>query len=92
MCSKKTIIEGVTLEGKTFRPTNWAEMVTSFMENGRVVYSPLLQPSVTENGNKCVIIDHTLQTTNPTLYQHILQFAAMNRLRICNVPESKDKE
>jgi len=88
MASKKTIIEGITEDGERFRPSNWAEMVTSTVQNGRVNYSPLLRPTLSKNGYKCVMIDHSLQQSNPSLYNHILQFAAINRLRICSDDEA----
>lgn len=81
----KIIIEGVTEEGKTFRPSDWAERVSgnlSTFKNRRIFYSPLLQPS-TKGGHSCVVLDPALKDSNPDLYQHILDFAKTNRLKIC---------
>jgi len=83
----KIIIEGVTEAGEQFRPSDWAERVSgtlSTFRNHRVYYSPLLRPSVL-NGNKCVILDKSLKTSNPDLYSYILDFASKNNLRICGV-------
>jgi hypothetical protein len=81
----KIIIEGVTAEGKTFRPSDWAERVSgnlSTFKNHRIYYSPLLKPSY-QGGNRCVILDPELKETNPELYHHILNFAKSNKLKIC---------
>ena len=81
----KIVIEGVTQEGETFRPSDWAERVSgslSTFRNHRIYYSPLLRPSI-QNENKCVILDKALKDTNPALYEHILDFARKNKLKIC---------
>ena len=44
--SKKIIIEGVTTQGKEFRPSDWAERMSGALasfKNSRIHYSPLLQ-------------------------------------------------
>jgi hypothetical protein len=46
------------------------------------VYSPLLQP-VVRNGQKCMLLDPQLKTTNPALYEAIMAFAQSNKLKIC---------
>lgn len=79
------VIEGVTDEGETFRPSDWAERVSgtlSTFRNHRIFYSPLLRPSI-QNENKCVVLDKALKESHPTLYEHILQFARENNLKIC---------
>jgi hypothetical protein len=84
---KKIVIEGITDQGKTFRPADWAERVSGSLasfKNSRIQYSPLLQPSVTTNGYKCVILDHKLKETCPQVYQSILDFAKENNLTICD--------
>lgn len=83
--SKKIIIEGVTQEGKVFRPRDWADRVSgqlSTFKNHRIYYSPLLRPSYNK-GARCVVLDPALKESNPGLYQHILDFAKANKLKIC---------
>jgi len=85
----KIIIEGVTENGKKFRPRDWAERISgnlSTFKNHRIYYSPLLRPSY-KNGNRCVVLDPELEKTNPKLYQHILNFAKANKLKICGEEE-----
>ncbi len=88
--SKKIIIEGVTAQGKTFRPRDWAERMSGSLasfKNSRIYYSPLLQPSVNSDGYHCVLLDPKLKESSPQLYQSIMDFAKANNLRICNEEE-----
>ena len=84
---KKTIvIEGVTPQGKTFRPSDWAERMSGSLasfKNCRIHYSPLLQPSVNSEGYKCVLLDPKLKESSPHIYQAIMEFAKTNNLKIC---------
>lgn len=84
--SKKIVIEGVTEQGKPFRPSDWAERMSGTMasfKNSRIHYSPLLQPSVNHEGYKCVLLDPKLKESSPQVYQAILEFARANNLKIC---------
>ena len=90
--TKKIIIEGVTEDGQTFRPRDWAERMSgklSTFKKRKIKYSPLLQPSM-KDGHKCVVLDPKLKTSNPKLYQSILQFAQKNNLQICKDEEEND--
>jgi hypothetical protein len=83
---QSVIIEGTTDEGETFRPSDWAERVSGNLatfKDCRLHYSPLLQPSKTEDGTSCVILDPILKDTNPELYKSLLAFAKTNHLKIC---------
>jgi hypothetical protein len=84
--NKTIIIEGITSQGKTFRPSDWAERMSGSLasfKNSRIHYSPLLQPSVNSEGNHCVVLDPKLKDSSPQVYQSILDFAKANNLRIC---------
>ena len=83
---KKIVIEGVTEQGKPFRPSDWAERMSGTMAtftNSRIHYSPLLQPSVNHEGYKCVLLDPKLKESSPQVYNAILDFAKANNLKIC---------
>ncbi len=83
---KTIIIEGVTPQGKVFRPSDWAERMSGSMatfKNSRIQYSPLLQPSVNHEGYKCILLDPKLKESSPQVYQDILDFAKANNLKIC---------
>lgn len=89
---RKIIIEGVTEEGETFRPSNWADRMSgrlSTLRRRRIQYSPLLQPSM-KDGNRCVILDPKLKDSNPELYQSIMDFAKTNHLKICDEDDEPD--
>lgn len=88
--NKKIVIEGVTAQGKPFRPSDWAERMSGTMasfKNRRIHYSPLLQPSVNTEGYKCVLLDPKLKESSPQVYQAILDFAKANDLKICGENE-----
>jgi hypothetical protein len=84
---KKTIvIEGVTEQGKTFRPSDWAERMSGSLasfKGSRILYSPLLQPGVNTEGYKCVLLDPKLKESSPHVFQAIMAFAKDNNLKIC---------
>ena len=78
----KLIIEGVTPDGRIFRPSDWAERMCGRLATfryQRITYSPLLHPGL-KNGNKCIILDATLQESHTELFEHLLQFAKVNNL------------
>ena len=83
---KKIVIEGITPQGKAFRPSDWAERMSESMasfKNCRIHYSPMLQPSVNHEGYKCILLDPKLKDSSPEIYQSILDFAKENHLKIC---------
>ena len=80
------IIEGVTTEGDAFRPSDWAERISGKLatfKDKRMVYSPMLTPSV-KNGHTCVIINDALKASDPELYSQLMEFAKTNHLVICD--------
>lgn len=88
----KIIIEGVTEEGETFRPSNWVDRMSgqlSTFRRRRIQYSPLLQPSM-KDGHRCVVLDPQLKESNPILYNSILEFAKSNHLKICKEDDQDD--
>lgn len=92
---KKIVIEGVTTQGKVFRPSDWAERMSGTLasfKNSRIHYSPLLQPSINNEGFKCILLDPKLKESSPQIYQSILDFAKENQLKICGDQEDDAKE
>ncbi len=82
--NKTIVIEGRTEQGKTFRPSDWAERMSGTLasfKNSRIYYSPLLQPSVNSEGYQCVLLDPKLKESSPLIYQSILDFAKANNLK-----------
>jgi len=92
--NKRIVIEGITPQGKAFRPSDWAERMSGTMasfKNSRIHYSPLLQPSINHEGYKCVLLDPKLKESSPEVYQAILDFAKANQLKICDEDEANTK-
>lgn len=80
---KKIIIEGITQNGRKFRPSDWAERMSgalsTFGRDQRIRYSPLLRPT-TINGVKCIVIDPKMEEDFPEMYNYIMGWANKNEL------------
>ena len=78
------VIQGVTLDGKPFRPSDWAErlcgVMSAFGGDHRMQYSPYVHP-VTASGVRCVVVDVRLEDIEPMAYRFLLGFAAENELK-----------
>jgi Protein of unknown function (DUF3579) len=98
--AREFFIQGVTLDGQTFRPSDWAERLAGAMSCFRpdgvqggigayIGYSPLCVPRVI-NGIKCVIVSEALKGVEPMAWDFVMNFARDNRLQLteaCLVPE-----
>jgi hypothetical protein len=71
--AKEVFIQGITLDGKTFRPSDWAERLAGVMSSFRpggaqpgshLSYSPWCIPTVI-NGVKCVVVNRDLRDVEP---------------------------
>ena len=65
------VIWGMTLAGRLFRPSDWAE---------RLAYSPYVRP-VTVAGMRAVVVGGALATLEPRLYAFMAGFARDNDLQ-----------
>jgi hypothetical protein len=83
-------IQGVTLDGRTFRPSDWAERLAGAMSSfrppargkaQRVGYSPYCVPRVI-NGISCVIVDQRLREIEPMAWDFVMNFARDNQLQV----------
>ena len=78
------IIQGTTLDGKPFRPSDWAErlcgVMSAFGGDHRMQYSPFVHP-VTASGVRCVVVDVRLEEIEPMAYRLLLGFAKENELK-----------
>ena len=81
----KLVIQGVTLDGKAFRPSDWAErlcgVMSAFGGDHRMQYSPYVHP-VTAGGIRCVVVDRRLEQLEPMAYRFLLSFAKDNELQV----------
>jgi len=82
---KSIIIEGVTQDGRKFRPSDWAErmsgMLSTFGGDHRIHYSPKLRP-ISVKGVKCIAVASDLEQTNPEVFALVMDFARRNNLNI----------
>jgi len=88
---REFFILGVTLEGKKFRPSDWAERLCGVMScfqpegsggpNAHLRYSPFVRPTMLE-GAKAVIVHEDLRRVEPLAYQFILDFVQDNTLQV----------
>lgn len=97
--SHSLVIVGRTLDGKKFRPSDWAErlcgVMSAFGTEKRMKYSPYVSPGEWE-GDKCVFIDGALYDISPIAYRFLANFAKDNELvlvdgvcslEVCNIDE-----
>ena len=98
---REFFIQGVTLDGQTFRPSDWAERLAGAMSCFRpdgvqggigayIGYSPLCVPRVI-NGIKCVIVSEALKSVEPMAWDFVMNFARDNQLQLveaCLVPDA----
>jgi len=91
--SKEVFIQGVTLDGKTFRPSDWAERLAGVMSPFRpggvqpgshLSYSPWCIPT-TMAGVKCVVVNRELRDYEPMAWDFVMNFAKDNNLQVAEV-------
>ncbi len=79
------VIEGVTEDGRTFRPSDWIERISgslsTFGTDRRIRYSHYLQPQIID-GRKCLVLDPELKGVNPSAFSFLVDFAKGNKLKI----------
>jgi hypothetical protein len=97
---REVFIQGITLDGKTFRPSDWAERLAGAMSCFRpgragagitafIGYSPYCVP-VTLDGVKCVVVSEALRDVEPMAWDFVMNFARDNRLQVveaCLLPD-----
>jgi hypothetical protein len=82
-------ILGVTKDGKTFRPSDWAERLAGVMAQfhpdagpGRQLgYSPWCVPR-TDGDVKCVVVRRELRAFNVMAWDFVVNFARDNHLKV----------
>jgi hypothetical protein len=91
------VIEGITLDGNVFRPSDWIERLidtlSSYGVDRRVRpgSSPgperrrqqmsFLHAQMIE-GRKCLVVDARLRDANPAAFRFLQEFVQSNRLRV----------
>lgn len=102
--AREFFIQGVTRDGKQFRPSDWAERLCGVMScfrpegsghrrHAHLQYSPYVRPIVLA-GVKSVVVNEELRTFEPLAYHFVMDFAKDNDLQVvdaCLLPDLDDK-
>jgi len=83
-------IQGITRQGRPFRPSDWAERLAGAMScfrpgggaggiSAAIGYSPYCFPRVV-GGVKCVIVSEELRSLEPMAWDFVVNFARDNDL------------
>ena len=89
---RQFFIQGQTLDGRTFRPSDWAERLAGAMSCFRpggakggigsfIGYSPYCVPRLID-GVKNVIVDQRLKALEPMAWDFVMNFARDNALKV----------
>jgi hypothetical protein len=88
--AKEICIQGITQDGKTFRPSDWAERLAGVMSSFRpggaapgshLSYSPWCIPTTLDNV-KCVVVHHDLREHDVMAWDFLMNFARDNGLQM----------
>ncbi len=93
--TREFMIQGLTREGRRFRPSDWSERLAGAMSRFRpeggvsgisafIGYSPYCIPSVAD-GVRCVIVNEALRDIEPMAWDFVMNFARDNDLRLVEV-------
>ncbi|HEX2531014.1 MAG TPA: DUF3579 domain-containing protein [Burkholderiaceae bacterium] len=102
--AREFFIQGITCDGKKFRPSDWAERLCGVMSqfqpeesrgrHAHLQYSPYVRPTVL-GGVKSVVVNEELRSIEPLAYHFVLSFAKDNNLQIvdaCLLPEPDEQK
>jgi hypothetical protein len=102
--AREFFIQGITSDGKQFRPSDWAERLCGVMScfrpegsggpHAHLQYSPYVRPTII-GGVKAVVVNEDLREIEPLAYHFVLNFAKDNDLQIvnaCLLPERDEKK
>jgi Protein of unknown function (DUF3579) len=98
--ARQFIIQGLTQDGRVFRPSDWSERLAGAMSSfrpgglkggigGAIGYSPYCVPTVVGEV-KCVIVNEALKDLEPMAWDFVMNFARDNGLQmgeVCIVPD-----
>ncbi len=95
---RRFAIQGLTRDGRSFRPSDWAERLAGAMScfrpggvqgtiGAHIGYSPYCVPQVVD-GVKCVIVSDALKGVEPMAWDFVMNFARDNGLTVVPMPAS----
>lgn len=89
------IIQGITSNGRAFRPSDWAERLAGIMStfggDECLRYSPHVQPIMVD-GVRCVQVAPDLMQIEPRAWRFLLDFAKDNDLVVLDPTKPEDNE
>jgi hypothetical protein len=92
---RRIVIRGVTLSGRAFRPSDWADrlcgVMSSFGNDNQMRYSPHVRP-MRLDGVSCVVVEPKLREIEPRAYRFLLDFARDNELSVIDPSIPSDDE
>jgi hypothetical protein len=99
--TREFFIQGLTSNGRQFRPSDWAERLagvlscfrpdTPGVRDAHLTYSPYVRPTMLA-GVKSVVVSEALREIEPMAYDFVIDFARDNDLQIldaCPLPEKR---
>jgi Protein of unknown function (DUF3579) len=98
--ANEIFIQGVTADGRAFRPSDWAERLAGVMSSFRpggaqpgshLGYSPWCVPTMI-GSVKCVIVNRELREFDVMAWDFVMNFARDNGLQVaeaCPVPDGR---
>lgn len=88
------IIQGLTSQGREFRPSDWAErlsgILSSFGQDQKLSYAPYVRPIVLD-GVRCVAIDKQLEKVDQRVFLFLMSFARDNDLKVVDCRQLLDE-
>ncbi len=79
------IIQGLTSNGRVFRPSDWAErlsgILSTFGFDQKLSYAPYVRPILMDNV-RCVAVDKQLEQIDPRVFAFLMAFARDNDLQV----------
>ena len=95
---RQFVIHGTTRDGRTFRPSDWAERLAGAMSSFRpggsaggigafIGYSPYCVPQAV-NGVRCVRVSDALREIEPMAWDFVMNFARDNDLSVSEITAS----
>lgn len=94
---RQYFIKGLTLDGCSFRPSDWAERLAGAMSSFRpggsaggiaefIGYSPYCEPQLID-GVKCVLVNEALREVEPMAWDFVMSFARDNALQVADATD-----
>jgi len=81
----KVIIIGTTVDGRKFRPSDWAQRLATAVgtpgTDRRIHFHPKVKIASIA-GINCVVVDKSLEDDEPMLFAFLVDFADSNQLQM----------